>query len=86
MVAASAIGIYPSSFSAIYTEDYTPQSNSFLEEVVIAWEKAEDGFAALGINLCKLRIGLVLTKKGGVLGPLKIPTWFGLGAAFGNGE
>lgn len=86
VVAASAIGIYPSSFSAIYTEDYTPLSNSFLEEVVIAWEKAEDGFAVLGINLCKLRIGLVLTKKGGVLGPLKIPTWFGLGAAFGNGE
>ena len=86
VVAASAIGIYPSSFSAIYTEEYTPQSNSFLEEVVIAWEKAEDGFAALGIKLCKLRIGLVLTEKGGVLGPLKIPTWFGLGAAFGNGQ
>ena len=86
VVAASAIGIYPSSFSAVYTEDYIPQPNSFLEEVVIAWEKAEDGFSALGINLCKLRIGLVLTKKGGVLGPLKIPTWFGLGAAFGNGK
>ena len=86
VVAASAIGIYPSSFSAIYTEDYTPQSNSFLEEVVIAWEKAEDGFSTLGLKLCKLRIGLVLTAKGGVLGPLKIPTWFGLGAAFGNGQ
>ena len=86
VVAASAIGIYPSSFSTVYTEDYTPQSNSFLEEVVIAWEKAEDGFAGLGIKLCKLRIGLVLTAKGGVLGPLKIPTWFGLGAAFGNGQ
>ena len=86
VVAASAIGIYPSSFSTVYTEDYTPQSNSFLEEVVIAWEKAEDGFAKLGIKLCKLRIGLVLTAKGGVLGPLKIPTWFGLGAAFGNGQ
>lgn len=86
VVAASAIGIYPSSFSTVYTEDFTPQSNSFLEEVVIAWEKAEDGFARLGIKLCKLRIGLVLTAKGGVLGPLKIPTWFGLGAAFGNGQ
>ena len=86
VVAASAIGIYPSSFSTVYTEDYTPQSNSFLEEVVIAWEKAEDGFTRLGIKLCKLRIGLVLTAKGGVLGPLKIPTWFGLGAAFGNGQ
>lgn len=86
VVAASAIGIYPSSFSSVYTEEYTPQSNSFLEEVVIAWEKAVDGFARLGIKLCKLRIGLVLTAKGGVLGPLKIPTWFGLGAAFGNGQ
>ena len=86
VVAASAIGIYPSSFSAIYTEEYVPQSNSFLEEVVIAWEKAEDGFTPLGLKLCKLRIGLVLTAEGGVLGPLKIPTWFGLGAAFGNGQ
>lgn len=86
VVAASAIGIYPSSFSAVYTEEFVPQSNSFLEEVVIAWEKAEDGFSALGIKLCKLRIGLVLTEEGGVLGPLKIPTWFGLGAAFGNGQ
>ena len=86
VVAASAIGIYPSSFSTVYTEEYTPESNSFLEEVVIAWEKSEDGFARLGIKLCKLRIGLVLTAKGGVLGPLKIPTWFGLGTAFGNGQ
>ncbi len=86
VVAASAIGIYPSSFSAVYTEDYIPQPNSFLEEVVIAWEKAEDGFASLGLKLCKLRIGLVLTATGGVLGPLKIPTWFGLGAAFGTGQ
>ena len=86
VVAASAIGIYPSSFSAVYTEAYTAQPNSFLEKVVIAWENAEDGFTALGLNLCKLRIGLVLTEKGGVLGPLKIPTWFGLGAAFGNGQ
>ena len=86
VVAASAIGIYPSSFSAVYTETYAAQANSFLEKVVIAWENAEDGFTSLGLNLCKLRIGLVLTEKGGVLGPLKIPTWFGLGAAFGNGQ
>jgi len=86
VVAASAIGVYPSSFSAIYTEVFAPQPNSFLEEVVIAWEKAEDGFSALGLKLCKLRIGLVLTEKGGVLGPLKIPTLLGLGAAFGNGQ
>ena len=86
VVAASAIGIYPSSFTTRYTEDYKPQANSFLEEVVMAWEKEEDEFSSLDVGLCKLRIGLVLTKTGGVLGPLKIPTQFGLGAAFGNGQ
>ncbi len=85
VVAASAIGIYPSSFDVVYTEDYSPKRSSFLEEVVIDWEQEEDGFFLLGLNLAKLRIGLVLTKTGGVLGPMKIPTWFGLGAAFGNG-
>lgn len=86
VVAASAIGIYPSSFTALYTETYDPQPNSFLERVVIAWEEAEDGFTTLGIPLSKMRIGLVLTKEGGVLAPLKIPTLFGLGAAFGSGK
>ena len=86
VVAASAIGIYPSSFTTVYTEDYQPKPNSFLEKVVMAWEAEEDQFASLGVGLCKLRIGLVLTKTGGVLGPLKIPTQFGLGAAFGNGK
>ena len=86
VIAASAIGIYPSSFTTIYTEDYQPKPDSFLEEVVMAWEAEEDQFTSLGVGLCKLRIGLVLTKTGGVLGPLKIPTQLGLGAAFGNGK
>lgn len=85
VVAASAIGIYPSSRTALYTEDYRPQANSFLERVVMAWEAEEERFSSLGIGLCKLRIGLVLTKSGGVMGPLKIPTQFGVGAAFGDG-
>lgn len=85
VVAASAIGIYPSSRTALYTEDYRPQANSFLERVVMAWEAEEERFSSLGIGLCKLRIGLVLTKSGGVMGSLKIPTQFGVGAAFGDG-
>lgn len=86
VVGASAVGIYPSSFSTCYSEDFNVQPTTFLERVVVDWEKAEDGFSALGISLAKLRIGLVLTPKGGVLGPLKIPTSLGLGAAFGNGK
>lgn len=86
IVAASAIGIYPSSQDNIYSEDYPlTKPSTFLEEVVEAWEKAVDEFSLLAIRVAKLRIGLVLTAKGGVLGPLKLPTYFGLGAAFGDG-
>lgn len=86
VIGASAIGIYPSSETTVYTESYLPKADSFLERVVIAWEKEQDGFVANQINVCKLRIGLVLTAKGGVLAPMKIPTSLGLGAAFGNGK
>ena len=40
----------------------------------------------LNIKVSKLRIGLVLAQGGGVLATLKIPTQFGLGAAFGSGN
>lgn len=86
VIAASAVGIYPSSFNRCYFEDFNIQPNTFLQKVVVDWEKAGDGFSALGISLAKLRIGLVLTKTGGVLGPLKIPTSLGIGAAFGSGK
>lgn len=86
VIAASAIGIYPSSLSKVYTEAYSPSANSFLEKVVIDWEKAQDAFTTMGLNLVQFRIGLVLTPKGGVLGPLKGPTSLGLGAAFGSGK
>ena len=57
-----------------------------MQKVVAQWEKEVDEFQSEGISICKLRIGLVLTKKGGVLGTLKIPTYFGLGAAFDSGR
>ena len=86
IVAASAIGIYPSDFENTVNEQVSVHPNSFMEEVVIAWEQEVDQFSNLDIRVAKLRIGLVLSSQGGVLGPLKIPTSWGLGAAFGNGK
>ena len=86
IVAASAIGIYPSDFENTVNERVSVHPNSFMEEVVIAWEQEVDQFSNLDIRVAKLRIGLVLSSQGGVLGPLKIPTSWGLGAAFGNGK
>ena len=86
VVCASAIGVYPSSENTLYTEDYRGKPNSFLEKVVLDWEYEEQGFTSLGLSTSILRIGLVLTATGGVLGPMKIPTSLGLGAAFGHGR
>lgn len=86
IVSASAIGIYPSSFSETYSEDFTAFTDSFLSNVVVKWEESVNQFSRLNIKVCKLRIGLVLSTKGGAL-PAMIKTMrFGLGSVFGTGK
>lgn len=86
IISASAIGIYPSDLSNTMKETIQVSPQTFMQKVVDQWEKEVDKFQVEGIRICKLRIGLVLSKKGGVLGTLKIPTFFGLGAAFDSGR
>ena len=54
--------------------------------VVQAWEQAVDGFSKLNIKVAKVRIGLVLSNKGGALKEIAKPIKFGVGAAFGSGK
>lgn len=86
VVSASAIGIYPSSFTNYYDEEYDQNSDSFLGTVVAKWEDAIDGFKELGCKVAKIRIGLVLARQGGALPEIIKPIKFGAGAAFGNGK
>jgi len=86
VVSASAIGIYPSSFTNYYDEAYDQNSDSFLGTVVAQWEDAIDGFKELGCKVAKIRIGLVLARQGGALPEIIKPIKFGAGAAFGNGK
>lgn len=86
IVSASAIGIYPDSDTKYYEEDEMHTSDSFLGQVVKKWESAVDQFSELGIKVTKLRIGLVLSGKGGALPEIAKPIRFGAGAAFGSGE
>ncbi|CAM4116476.1 TIGR01777 family oxidoreductase [Gillisia limnaea] len=85
-ISASAIGIYSSSYEKLYFEEDTAVDDSFLGEVVVRWEKAADEFAQLGMEVSKIRIGLVLAKEGGALPKMKDPVSFNLGAAFGSGR
>lgn len=86
IVSASAIGIYPNSVTNYYEEDEPSVSASFLGQVVERWEAIVDQFASAGIQLAKIRIGLVLSTKGGALPEIAKPIRLGLGAAFGSGE
>lgn len=85
-ISASAIGIYPDSLNNIYSEDNTEVDNSFLGTVVEKWEEAADNFLRLGIKVTKVRTGLVLSGKGGMLTEIAKPVRYGLGAAFGSGN
>ena len=86
LLSASAIGIYPSDFKKEMNEEMAVEQTTFMQKVVYDWEREVDAFKAEGVAVAKIRIGLVLSKKGGVLGTLKIPVYFGLGTAFGNGK
>ncbi len=84
-ISASAIGIYPSSYTKYYDETYPDTSSTFLGRVVRAWEREAEAFTELGIAVSKIRIGLVLSNKGGALLSLAKPVKYWLGAPLGNG-
>lgn len=86
IVSASAIGIYPDSLVNYYDQSFNEYSNSFLGEVVQVWEGAVDEFSKLNITVSKIRIGLVLSDKGGALQEMVKPIKLGVGAAFGSGK
>ena len=85
-VSASAIGIYPNSLSAFYDEEETAIDDSFLGEVVAAWEKEINTFATFEFPIAKIRIGLVMSDKGGALPEMVKPIKHYVGAAFGSGS
>ena len=86
LVSASAIGIYPSSPVEYYTEEETAIDQSFLGEVVSAWEKEADTLKKYRLKVAKVRSGLVLSRDGGALPDISNPVKFYAGAAFGSGE
>ena len=86
IISASAIGIYPDSFQNYYMENSPEEDTGFLGEVVKKWEDAVLQFKDLGIEVSLLRIGLVLSDKGGAFPKIKKPIQYGVGAVFGSGK
>lgn len=85
-ISASAIGVYPSSLQKLYSEDDKEVANNFVGEVVQKWEAAADQFETIGLDVAKIRIGLVLAEEGGMLEKIKKPISLNMGAALGSGK
>ncbi|MCF8715093.1 TIGR01777 family oxidoreductase [Joostella atrarenae] len=86
IVSASAIGIYPDSYTNYYEEDTTTIDDSFLGEVVSKWEAAADQLKVHEVPVAKIRTGLVLSSDGGALPKMAKPIRYYAGTVFGSGE
>lgn len=84
-ICASAMGYYGDRGLETLTEESKP-GNTFLSEVVQAWEKQTDLLKTAPIRILNLRFGLVLSKKGGALARMLPIFRMGLGGAVGNGN
>jgi len=83
LVSASAVGYYNQDSDQIMTEE-SENGDDFLAILVSDWEK--ELFDIKNSTICALRIGVVLSSKGGALPQLSKPIQMGLGANLGTGK
>lgn len=73
LIAASAIGYYGLDTGNTIIKEGAPVGHDFLAHVVDAWETSTKKFEQLGVRVVQLRIGVVLSQKGGALQKLLEP-------------
>ena len=84
-IGASATGFYKKNTIVAQVEE-DPRGSDFLSDVVAKWEKESNNFMKYGIRTVLLRIGLVLSKDGGVLKKLHPIFKLFLGVPIGSGR
>jgi uncharacterized protein (TIGR01777 family) len=85
-ISASAVGYYGFKNTGHVFNETDPPGNDFLAQVTRQWENEVDKMKSLRLRVVKMRIGVVLAKEGGALGPIsKSVKWF-VGAPLGSGK
>lgn len=85
-LSASATGYYGARPPDTPIDEDAPPGSGFLAETAVAWEAATRAAEAAGIRTIRLRVGLVLTAAGGLLGALLPLFRLGLGGRLGDGR
>jgi uncharacterized protein len=84
-ICASGTGYYGTE-QTDYVNETSPAGSDFLAKVTKRWEEEADKFSSLGIRVVKMRIGIVLSDKGGALAELAKPIRYFVGAPLGSGK
>jgi len=85
LVSASAVGIYGDRGDELITEE-SETGKGFLADVCRDWEAATKTASRAEIRVVNLRVGVVLSPRGGVLGKTLLPFKLGLGGVIGDGR
>ncbi len=85
LLSASAIGYYGSRGDQ-WLNEHSPGGTGFLAELTQDWERAADIADRAGIRVVKMRLGLVLSRRGGLLAQLLPVFRTGLGGPLGLGR
>jgi hypothetical protein len=88
-IAASAIGWYGPDTAASLENGFVetdPADDSYLGNTCKLWEESTAAIGGMGIRVVRLRIGIVLNKRGGALAEFLKPAKFALATILGTGK
>lgn len=85
LVCASAVGFYGDTGDRP-VDEASPPGHGFLADVCQAWEAATAPAQEAGMRVVNLRMGVVLSARGGALARMLPPFRMGVGGPIGNGQ
>jgi uncharacterized protein len=83
-ISASAIGYYGDRGDELLQET-SAAGTGFLADVCQQWEASTAAATRAGIRVVHLRLGIVLSKRGGALAKMLLPFQLGMGGRIGSG-
>lgn len=85
LITASGCGYYGNSADRKFVES-DPSGAGFLAQVAREWEGASLPAIQAGIRTAHMRLGVVVSARGGAVGAMKLPFLFGAGGPIGDGR